>query len=312
MPLKIASMNVFYVNASEIDNGDNLVKVNACFWKFLVQGDSWFSIGGSVGVPWIFPPNGNVLSELDMPKSTALVTSAYPGKTLETMVDWSHEVNFSRLLETGHVLTVNAILLSGSGNDFISAININPRTADPALQRRRILLGAHEWTNEPGMLKYVSKNGWRDFLDRLTGYYVELARLRDSTNQNRGIPIVTHSYDYAMPRNAPVHVGLKTYGPWLLPALKKHDIPEADYAALVVHFLDGLREFQRTLGDRLRKLGIEHPNIHSVDFHGALTKAPPSSTGRRADWENEIHPTKKGYEKLAQILRKDLLDLVRH
>ena len=103
--------------------------------KCLAQGDSWFSIGA-------IPPGltTNVLAELELGSSVAVVNCARPGAVLHHMTDTCSDRQFTTLLKGRRALQWNAILLSGGGNDVIDAASVGP-AAPPD---RRLLSRADE------------------------------------------------------------------------------------------------------------------------------------------------------------------------
>jgi hypothetical protein len=306
--------NVRYVGAYQIQ-GNHAPEINESQWRFLAQGDSWFSIGDSVfgiGTPHPLPINGSLLLAMDTPKSAIVVSAAYPGKTLAQMINPRQEVYFRRLISGPLSHEFDAVLLSGGGNDFIDALNIDPTTMDVERKKDRLLRTTPEWSNGQGPLKYVFEDGWARLLNRLLGYYRILVDWRDgkagesnAQYPNRGKPLFTHSYDYIRPRPAPVLVGPEKLGPWVWAPLNTHGIPSADHDALVVWFLDRLAEFQNDLNANLADPLLMHgdpvanANIVSVNLHSLLKLADADAAGASNDWENEIHPTAGGYVKLA-------------
>jgi hypothetical protein len=76
----------------------------------------------------------------------------------------------------------------------------------------------------------------------------------------------------------------------LLPALQNYRIPEDDWNAVADAFIDKLAGIS---------LNLNLQNFHAVDTRRTLTRADAHSTSVSNDWENEIHPTADGYEKLA-------------
>ena len=308
--------NIKYVGANQIQ-GNHAPEINESQWRLLAQGDSWFSIGGSIfglGSLTPLPPNGSMLLAMRTAKSSIVVSAAYPGKTLEQMINPRQEVYFRRLISGNLAHQFDAILLSGGGNDFIDVAGIDPATTDPDLKSSRILRTPAEWTADPAPEKYVFKDGWTKLLNRLLGYYAVLVRWRDGTAgedaalyPNRGLPLFTHAYDYAQPRQAPVHVGPQQLGPWLWAPFNANGIPEGDRDALVKWFLDSLAQFQGTLNANLADPvlmngnPVQNANIQPIDLHNTLTAARVEDAGISNDWENEIHPTAGGYAKLASV-----------
>ena len=306
--------NMRYVGAHQIQ-GNHAPEINESQWRFLAQGDSWFSIGDSVfgiGTPHPLPLNGSLLLAMQTPKSAIVVSAAYPGKTLAQMINPRQEIYFRRLISGPLSHEFDAILLSGGGNDFIDALNLDPATADVERKRERILRMPDEWTDDPVPLKYIFTDGWARLLNRLLGYYRVLIDWRDgkagesgAQYPNRGKPFFTHSYDYIRPRPAPVHVGFEKLGPWVWTPLNTHEIPSGDHDALAAWFLNRLAEFQDALNANLADPVLMHgdpvanANIVSINLHSLLTLADAGVPGVSNDWENEIHPTAGGYTKLA-------------
>ncbi|WP_255504067.1 hypothetical protein [Caballeronia sp. EK] len=101
------------------------------------------------------------------------------------------------------------------------------------------------------------------------------------------MPIITHTYDYPMPRD--VGAGLH-FGPWLFPALVSYQVPATDWQSLA-----------KVLLDRLFGLVSSMPlkNFHVVKTLGTLQPADVNPLIKCADWLNEIHPTSAGYAQIA-------------
>jgi hypothetical protein len=87
-------------------------------------------------------------------------------------------------------------------------------------------------------------------------------------------------------------------GPWLYPAMLAYAVPQADWAALAAVLLDRLQ----TLLDHLAATTPDG-SVHIVHSQGTLNRAAPTDTGPAGDWENEIHPTSHGYQKLSALWR---------
>ena len=254
---------------------------------FLAQGDSWFSIGA-------MPPfqTTNLLLALDLQDKAYAVNCAYPGDDLRHMIDARQDPDFLRLLAGETVpRRWDAILLSAGGNDIVDAAAVLPKMEDgsPVPASERLLLKPEEWADADGAARYISKEGLACFEAHLTAQFEQLIALRDSQETNRGVPVFVHCYDYPMPRNAPVRFmsGRKT---WLHPALVAYRIPETDWFALSRYLLDELKRILQSL---------DLPQLFVVDTTGTLQPAAADTEGENADWENEIHPTVGGYEKIA-------------
>ena len=246
--------------------------------RCLAQGDSWFSIGA-------WPPflTTNLLLELDgLERGTCIVNCASPGRTLRRMVDNIRSNVFRRLLADN--FGWDAILVSGGGNDLIEALG--SEDPDPRL---RLLARRDEWDDPAaGASRYLSKPGWLTFSDHLRAVFEELALARDA-GAAAGVPIVMHTYDIAVPRPSPAAPG---FGPWFSKALARFGVPETDWIAVAVELFDVFRQLLRGIGGSLLSMIL-------VDTAGTLARARVADRGVSGDWQNEIHPTRAGYQKLA-------------
>jgi hypothetical protein len=255
-------------------------------WRFLAQGDSWFSIGQ---IP--FWSTTNLLEQMQLGQSACAVNCAYPGKELAHMMDTTTNKQFLSLLNGAQAWKWHAILLSGGGNDMIDFLEIDassPRSG-------RLLLTSAEWNaSDPPDARYISWDGWENFRQHMADVFDQLIVARDA-GINQGVPIVFHTYDFLTPRDAPAGPGM---GPWLWTALRAYAIPPADWDALCRRLMTELRSL--LLGVVASRAGL---SLHLVDTLGTLTPAPAGSTGSSPDWENEIHPTPAGYSQLARKWR---------
>jgi len=240
----------------------------------LAEGDSWFTLAAL--------PGGNLLQELHLKKRSLIVSCAYPGDTLSHMVDWRDNPPFVKLLaEKNFARKWDAVLLSAGGNDLIDAA-----LAQPGILCRPTIVGARAED-------YIDPTGWKRFARYLQAHFEAIAALRDRPGSpNKGIPLITHTYDYPTARNAPARaLGVAdVLGPWLYKAYTRLAIPEGVWIALTDLLMDRLAEL--VLGLKLRGLIV-------IDTRGTLQRAALNTTGEDGDWLNEIHTTWAGRKKLA-------------
>ena len=262
--------------------------------KCLAQGDSWFSIGS-------LPPGltTNVLAQLELSRSVAIVNCARPGAVLHHMTDTCTDREFVRLLTGPLAHKWNAILLSGGGNDLIDAASVGP-TAPPA---RRLLARPDERGAGPLLGDdYLSKPGWKTFADHLDIVFTRLVDQRDS-GVNKGVPLVLHTYAHLMPRPAAAGFG---FGPWLQPSLTAFGVPANDWLAVANALVDRLVQLLQTL-IAARQAGDPNCALHLVDTRAAqLQLGDQAAAGSSGDFVNEIHPTRGGYAKVAAVWRQML------
>jgi hypothetical protein len=271
-------------------HNNNTPSLSAFKYRLLAQGDSWFSIGALN-----IAKNSNLLHELEFPDDRCIVNCARSGSTLRRMVDQVNEPKFRNLLCGNQRVPWHGLLLSAGGNDLIDAIG-HKDIINPAL---RLLLLPTERTGDPTNCdSYLSPAGWNTFETHIRSRFAALVALRDSKDTNRRIPVFLHTYHFPTVRNAPA--GLIA-GPWLFKAVKSFDIPKPLWPALS-------RRLFNKFGDLLNSIALNHTNFHVFDSANLVTLTPalPDTQGESGDWINEIHPTWRGYEKIALAWSKDI------
>lgn len=249
--------------------------------KFLAQGDSWFSIGA-------IPPHAttNLLNKITIKTKALAVNCARPGAELVHMTDTTTNTTFLQLLNGATAQKWDALLLSGLGNDVISACR-SSRTETPD---KRLLATPAEWGSLPAPERYISKAGWEKFSVHAQKVVELLVQQRDKAPINRGIPIVVHHYDLVTPRNTGPGLGFET---WLFPAMNSYQVPIEDWALL-------LQELMQRTARLIDDIAKQDSSFHVVKTQGLLERAQPQDLGATKHWQNEIHPTKKGYALLSQ------------
>lgn len=270
------------VPASQVDS-EMAPDLSSPRYRMLAQGDSWFSINGLN----LFRAS-SLLPHLDFGQSAIVVNCADPGDTLTHMVDWRRDPWFASYLCGPRERPWDAMLLSAGGNDLIDALGVGPvdQHGTPHSPGDRLLLTKVERARLPAG-SYISEDGWSLFATHLRAQFVALDSMRAASKNNRDMPIITHTYDYPMPRD--VGAGLR-FGPWLYPALLMYNVPRADWETLA-----------KVLIDRLFDLVSNMPlqNFHVVKTLGTLRPADADPNVKSDDWLNEIHPTSAGYRQIA-------------
>jgi lysophospholipase L1-like esterase len=253
-------------------------------WRFLAEGDSWFTIGAV--------PSSNLLYELSLDRPSLVLNLGYPGDTLANIAHLSANTEFSRrLADPRWASDWTAILLSAGGNDLIDRV-------DGLLRAKPLGQGS-----EAG--DYLDGEALRKFAEEIEAGLTRIVAVRDSHKLNAGKPLIVHAYDYPMPRPAPARFLLvPAVGPSLYPDFLAKKIPE-DLWLPVISAL--FQAYASILSDVAKRL----PGLHVVNTQGTLTPAAPGSQGNSGDWLNEIHPNSAGYRKLARKLARKILDLDR-
>ncbi|MFT3857160.1 MAG: hypothetical protein QM742_06585 [Aquabacterium sp.] len=277
-PGKFVSFNGFGPDAYATDGVLGL-EDPAYARRILCEGDSWFTIGAV--------PSSNLLYPLRFAQSTLLVSLARPGDTIRNMCDIAANPTLKQLIaQQNFAVKWDAIFISGGGNDLIDkASNIICRPSAGA--------GQH-------MLDYINMIDLTNFKRDIMRGYFKIAELRQGS-VNEKTPIVTHVYDYPTPRDAKSKfLGFKVGGPWLYPAFKQHDVPEAFWISLTDFIFEAL-------ASTLVELSFKIPHFHTIsNTREVLTRARLGTTESDGDWLNEIHPTQSGYEKLSRVISPEL------
>jgi hypothetical protein len=243
--------------------------------RFLAEGDSWFSFGS-----WKL---SSLLNTLRLHQPAAIVTLAQPGETISRMADIARNPALDDWLSPAFGFQWNALLVSGGGNDVI----------DDAGK----IIRPGPMSQPPGAAQdYIDTVELQATLAKVRLAYAEIVALRDRpTSPCIGVPLITHAYDLTTPRNAPAQFLVPLMGPWLYTALVAAGVPASRWNA-VSDFILG------ALGKCLEDLEQQLPNFHVARTQGTLKRANPGSTGNSNDWDNEIHPNRGGFRKLAKVL----------
>jgi lysophospholipase L1-like esterase len=247
---------------------------------FLVAlGDSWFDY-----------PFHDVLERLEHKFGYDVEDAAHFGALIEEMAYAGGQIDkFAQCLDNVSAQSggpPRAILLSGGGNDIVGG--------------------------DLGVLLNSAQSpiaGWNDeivsgLIDErvLTSYHCVIQAINDICVDyfQRVLPIVVHGYDYAVPDGRGLVFQLIS---WLRPGFHEKG------------FFDDLttnRVLMRDLIDRLNTaLSTLAPgaqgNVHYLNLRNTLCSIPGSSTCDYTDsWDNELHPTKDGFEAVA----KSFADLI--
>ncbi len=278
-------------------DGDVPVALDQYSWRFLAEGDSWFSLGS------LNPfKNANLTNNLEFLRKTCVLTCAQPGDTLRHMSEMGSDPWFQHLLFGNRAQPWSAILLSAGGNDLIDAARVLPSGAAASDASLRLLLKPEEWGPASlGVSRFISAAGWQRFEAYLNSNYEHLISMRDDSNsQSQGVPIFTHTYAFPTPRNAPSG----PMGPWLYPAMRQYQLPVTEWIAIAHELLTRLGCALKTIAADAQRF----PNIQVFDSAQVVDIEPAhlGDTEVSGDWVDEIHLTRKGCVKLARAWSKEI------
>jgi lysophospholipase L1-like esterase len=241
----------------------------------VAEGDSWFDY-----------PLNDVLSMLEDEYGFDVEDVAHKGDRVEDMAYSAGQFDdFTRLLEKllRQKRVPDAILLSGGGNDLTGddfAILLNHAASGlPTLNADVVR----------GVIDVRVKNAYAFLIGGLT----EIAmRLLD-----RPIPILLHGYDYAVPDGRGFLGGsLFLPGPWLQPGFRRKGYDDLDTNTKAVESL--IDRFNEMLEQLSGAPGFGH--VRYVDLRKTLSNA----ANYKRDWDNELHPTKRGFKAVAEKIAR--------
>ncbi|MEW5880272.1 MAG: hypothetical protein AB1761_07500 [Pseudomonadota bacterium] len=269
------------IKPNELDRYD--IFLNDYYPALLAEGDSWFSLGAI--------PAYNMLDPLEFETFGAVVNLAYPGDTADDMrralpasggrrIDlWASELALH--LADRNAYAYQGILLSAGGNDLIAAF--------PHLLRRGVDYASAD-PADPAAL--IDADALARFDTYLTGSLTGIVRyIREDGGPNRDAPIFTHTYDYPTPNDAPARIlGVRVGTAWMYPKLVEAGVPQHLWVPVSDYLIEHMARLLR---------GLDLVDFHVVSTLGTIQRAALGATGSSGEWDNEIHPSRRGYAKLA-------------
>jgi hypothetical protein len=267
--------------------------------RLLAEGDSWFTIG-----TLNLPQSSNVLFKLEFEQSHVIVNCAYPGDTLQHMVDHVNDPYFDRLLRRPRFASYwEAVLVSAGGNDLIDAAQVPPvdRKGRPIPADRRLILTPEEAATKAaatgctGAASHISDAGWERLAAYLRANMAELVARRDQ-GPSAGRPIFLHTY--AVPTVRPAGTVGAPQG-WLHPACVAASVPDALRQEVADLLFERLRQLLLGLAEGSGQAhALSHVHVFDSAALPTIQPAAPGSTGKSGDWINEIHLSPAGYAKM--------------
>jgi len=246
----------------------------------VAEGDSWFDY------LW-----DDILTLLESEHGYEVEDVAHYGDRIEEMAYSDRQLlNFTRtidkLIENGQV--PKAILLSGGGNDL-------------AGDEFHMLLDHHQSSN-PGLNEMVVKGVLEQ---RIRNAYIAiLSSVTEVCERrlHRKIPILIHGYAHAVPDGRGYWIGgWLMPGPWLKPGfdMKGFEVMPENISMV------------RKLIDRFNEMLIDLTKLPKFSHvtHVDLRKTLKNDKTWKTWWENEIHPTEKGFKKVTKAIADVLENL---
>ncbi len=228
--------------------------------RVLAEGDSWFDYP----VPFF---GGSLIPRLETRLGIPILNLAKAGDETRFMLGVEQRKLIARHLRDGSTdgTPWELMLFSGGGNDIVAQpLALWLRDFDPALAPAKLI-------HQP---RFTSA------LALIRAAYEDLIALRDSLSPQTHLAF--HGYDFAIPDGR----GICNLGPWLKPAFDVRGFPANMTASTAV-----VREMLVQFAAMLKSLEAR-PRVTAIVTQGTLAAVP-------ASWHNEMHPTKAGFEKMA-------------
>jgi len=254
----------------------------------VAEGDSWFDY-----------PFYDVLERLEDRFDFRVESVAHKGDTVEEMAhDLTQRTRLARMFERAAAdgRVPRAILLSGGGNDIAGdefALLLNHAAAAPPLAE----------IND-GIVSGLVDERLRFAMVSVIGAVTTLS----VTYFRRKVPVVLHGYGYPVPDGRGYRGGFWALpGPWLEPGFRQKgyldaaernvDLPRC--TAIMKRLIDRFNAMLRTIPGP-----PDMRHVSYLDLRSLLSNAVP---GYEQSWENELHPTKPGFEAVALAFRDRIL-----
>jgi lysophospholipase L1-like esterase len=225
-----------------------------------------------VGDSWFDYPIGptDVLESIKRlsPNEPVIYKLAHYGTTTEDLLGQDRRENLIETLEEHKNDPIDAILFSGGGNDICGQqfrFWINDFIPGP--------IGDYDATLNLALFQHV--------LAIITAAYDDLIQIRNQHAPNAAL--LFHAYDKAYPSGH--GACLNMVGPWLWPSLQARGWTDRAQGQTIVAQL--IAHFQSVLV----RLSPLNSNNYLVPTFGTLNKT---------QWENELHPSPDGFDRIAE------------
>ncbi len=257
---------------------------NSRTFKMLAQGDSWFNywIGKDV-LYWLNHDYGHDIRNIAVAGST--LNDIVYGPVPTDLLDFRQVDAPSRRVELMDLIISekpDVLLLSGGGNDvagdeFFSFLN-NAKSGLASVNS--------------GVLNNVISPTFMKAYDDL----IQTA-LTAAEYANKPIRIFTHGYDYPYPDGRGVIWIRGAIGPWFDATFNAKNYPRETWEDLLAR-RQIIVQFMDALNSMLQNLAAKYPGqVFHIDARNTLKE----TAHYRDEWANELHPTDKGFQKIARV-----------
>ncbi len=184
----------------------------------------------------------------------------------------------------------DVLLLSMGGNDVVgSELREFIKHSDEPQD-----FGTRAWGRVPDLVnQHIHLASFESTLRYIASDYQQIIDLRNQVRPD--CEIVMHNYDYPWPDGKSYKLfGKKLAGPWIRPFMQEVGVGDFASQRIICSWLiDQFTEVQRELLSHNRR-------VRCVDSRGLVIKA--------SEWDNEIHPKRAGFKRIAEVAWKPVLD----
>jgi hypothetical protein len=235
--------------------------------QIFAEGDSWFDYP----VPFF---GGGIVTRLENRLGVPILNLAKAGDEIRYMLGVEERIILTEHLTNGCPAggPWDVLLFSGGGNDVVD----NP-----------MALWIKDWDPALPPIDLIHKSRFQTALALVRAGYEDLIELRD--NLSPGTHLIFHDYDFAIPDGR----GICGFGPWLKPTFDLRKFP------LGVARREVVKAMLLQFAAMLTSLAGTASNVTFINGQGTLK--PQTSS-----WHNELHPSKAGFERFADIFRDKL------
>lgn len=237
--------------------------------QIFAEGDSWYDYP----VPLF---GGGVIPRLQNRLGVPILNMAKAGDEVRYMLGVEQRAELITRFTEGCPAggPWDAMLFSGGGNDIVG----NPMS-----------LWLHDYKAGTPPKKLIKQGRYKTALDFVLAGYEDLIELRNDISPNTRL--IFHAYDFAIPDGR----GVCFMGPWLKPAFDQRKFPAK-------RAFETLKVMLSTFATMLETLERKNRNVTFINGQGLLPVKTES-------WHNELHPSKSGFNRVADLFHKKIKDL---
>ena len=257
----------------------------------LAEGDSWFTFPGT-----------NIIRELRY-LGYKITSVAGSGDQLQDMVTPKQLAEMKRKLTEAlkEPTKLDGILLSGGGNDLLA------KGLDELILPK----------NSSGIL--LNAKAVKTSIDEIKETYAilihEVSNAYSNLSDTPVPPIFVHGYDYAVPDSRGIEsgklllqifesLGIDIPGPWLGPVFKSKGYNwglNEDMRQMCSAIEDLVENFNAMLEEL-----ADGTNVRYINLRGMF----PYDEDHRDYWQDELHPTRRGFQEIMIIFDRSIQDAV--